>query len=157
MSPLLQPLHLLLMMFAGWVNRYQLDVIDYLQEKNRVLKGRSPPSLNRCRTSPTCPKSACARAKDVECAGDSSHSRHALAMVSRTRCVTRHCLVAAGDLRPRCSRRSAPTRAACYAPRRIGVYVVYLSRRQIPLAVSAFVAFASAAGAGCHEPIQTKP
>ena len=29
-----------LMMFAGWVNRHQLDVIDYLQEENRVLKER---------------------------------------------------------------------------------------------------------------------
>jgi len=37
---LLQPLHLLLMMFAGWVNRHQLDVIDYLKEENRVLKER---------------------------------------------------------------------------------------------------------------------
>ena len=35
---LLQPLHLPLMMFAGWVNRHQLDVIDYLQEENRLLK-----------------------------------------------------------------------------------------------------------------------
>jgi len=40
MSSLLQPLHLLLMMFAGWVNRHQLDVIEYLQEENRVLKER---------------------------------------------------------------------------------------------------------------------
>jgi putative transposase len=40
MSSLLQPLHLLLMMFAGWVNRHQLDMIDYLQEENRVLKER---------------------------------------------------------------------------------------------------------------------
>src|SRR5207247_9111334 len=40
MSSLLQPLHLLLMMFAGWVNRHQLDVIDYLQEENRVFKER---------------------------------------------------------------------------------------------------------------------
>ena len=40
MSTLLQPLHLLLMMFAGWVNSHQLDVIDYLQEENRVLKER---------------------------------------------------------------------------------------------------------------------
>src|ERR1700674_1928681 len=38
MSSLVQPLHLLLMMFSGWVNRHQLDVIDYLQEENRVLK-----------------------------------------------------------------------------------------------------------------------
>jgi len=40
MSSLLQPLHLLLMMFAGWVNRHQLDLIDYLQEENRLLKER---------------------------------------------------------------------------------------------------------------------
>lgn len=40
MSSLLPPLHLLLMMFAGWVNRHQLNVIEYLQEENRVLKER---------------------------------------------------------------------------------------------------------------------
>jgi hypothetical protein len=28
------------MMFAGWINRHQLAVIDYLQEENRVLKER---------------------------------------------------------------------------------------------------------------------
>jgi hypothetical protein len=27
-------------MFAGWVNRYQLDLIDYNQEENRLLKER---------------------------------------------------------------------------------------------------------------------
>jgi putative transposase len=40
MSSLLQPLHLLMMMFAGWVNRHQLDLIDYLQEESRLLKKR---------------------------------------------------------------------------------------------------------------------
>lgn len=40
MPSLLQPLHLLLMMFAGWVNRHQLDAVDYLREENRVLKER---------------------------------------------------------------------------------------------------------------------
>ena len=40
MSSLLPPLHLLLMMFAGWVNRHRLNVIEYLQEENRVLKER---------------------------------------------------------------------------------------------------------------------
>jgi integrase-like protein len=40
MSPLLQPLQMLLLMFAGWLNRHQLDVIEYLQEENRVLKER---------------------------------------------------------------------------------------------------------------------
>jgi len=37
LSPALQ---LLLMMFAGWVNRQQLEVIEYLQEENRLLKER---------------------------------------------------------------------------------------------------------------------
>jgi len=40
MSPLLLPFQLVLLMFAGWVNRHQLDVIEYLQQENRVLKKR---------------------------------------------------------------------------------------------------------------------
>jgi hypothetical protein len=32
------PLQFLLMLFAGWVNRRQLDMIDYLKEKDRVLR-----------------------------------------------------------------------------------------------------------------------
>src|SRR5271168_5265351 len=40
MFPPFQPLQLLLVIFAGWVNRHQLDVIDYLREENRVLKER---------------------------------------------------------------------------------------------------------------------
>jgi transposase InsO family protein len=40
MSPLLLPFQLVLLMFAGWVNRHQLDLIEYLQEENRVLKER---------------------------------------------------------------------------------------------------------------------
>jgi hypothetical protein len=40
MSPSFAPLKLLLVMFAGWVNRHQLDVIEYLQEENRMLKER---------------------------------------------------------------------------------------------------------------------
>ena len=35
---LLLPFQLVLLMFSGWVNRHQLDVIEYLQEENRVLK-----------------------------------------------------------------------------------------------------------------------
>jgi hypothetical protein len=31
---------MLLSVFAVWVNRHQLDVIEYLQEENRVLKQR---------------------------------------------------------------------------------------------------------------------
>ena len=33
-----EALQLLLQLFAGWVSRQQLDVIDYLQEENRVLR-----------------------------------------------------------------------------------------------------------------------
>ena len=33
-----QPLQFLLLVFAGWVNRKQLEVIDYLKEENRVLR-----------------------------------------------------------------------------------------------------------------------
>jgi transposase InsO family protein len=40
MSPPFPPLQLLLVIFAGWVNRHLLDVIEYLQEENRVLKER---------------------------------------------------------------------------------------------------------------------
>ena len=40
MTAAIQPLHLLLMMFSGWVNRRQLDVIEYLKEENRILKER---------------------------------------------------------------------------------------------------------------------
>ncbi len=32
------PLHFLLLMFAGWVNRQQNQVVDYLLEENRVLR-----------------------------------------------------------------------------------------------------------------------
>lgn len=33
---------ILLVALAGWVNRYQLDVIDYLREENRILKEHLP-------------------------------------------------------------------------------------------------------------------
>jgi|ERR1700722_16635017 len=36
----MSPLPLRLRMLAGWVNRHQLDVIENLQEENRVLKER---------------------------------------------------------------------------------------------------------------------
>ena len=40
MSPPFEPLQLLLVMFAGWVNLHQLDLIAYLQEENCVLTER---------------------------------------------------------------------------------------------------------------------
>ena len=38
MSNVIQPFHLLVIALAGWLNRHQQDVIDYLIEENRVLK-----------------------------------------------------------------------------------------------------------------------
>ena len=32
------PLQFLMLIFAGWVNRHQKDVIEYLQEENRALR-----------------------------------------------------------------------------------------------------------------------
>jgi putative transposase len=32
------PLQFLMLVFAGWVNRHQHDVIEYLQEENRALR-----------------------------------------------------------------------------------------------------------------------
>jgi hypothetical protein len=33
-----KPMGMLLMMLAGWVNRHQQDVIEYLKEENKVLR-----------------------------------------------------------------------------------------------------------------------
>ena len=38
MTNIIQPLHLLVIALAGWLNRHQQAVIDYLIEENRVLK-----------------------------------------------------------------------------------------------------------------------
>jgi transposase InsO family protein len=35
-----QPLQFILMLFAGWINRRQLEAIEYLKEENRLLKER---------------------------------------------------------------------------------------------------------------------
>ena len=32
------PLQFLMLIFAGWANRHQQDVIEYLQEENRALR-----------------------------------------------------------------------------------------------------------------------
>src|ERR1700704_6765276 len=32
------PLQFLLLVFAGWVNRRQVEILEYLQEENRVLR-----------------------------------------------------------------------------------------------------------------------
>ena len=38
MPPLSHPLRFVLIALAGWMNQQQRDVIDYLQEENRVLR-----------------------------------------------------------------------------------------------------------------------
>ena len=38
MSNAIQPFHLLVIALAGWLNRQQQAVIDYLIEENRVVK-----------------------------------------------------------------------------------------------------------------------
>ena len=38
MRPALDPFRLLLISLAGWLNQRQQDVIDYLQEENRILR-----------------------------------------------------------------------------------------------------------------------
>jgi putative transposase len=40
MYSLPRPVQVLLLMLVGWINHHQLDVIEYLQEENRVLKER---------------------------------------------------------------------------------------------------------------------
>jgi hypothetical protein len=38
MEPLSPPLAFIVLLFAGWVNRQQQAIIDYLLEENRVLR-----------------------------------------------------------------------------------------------------------------------
>ncbi len=38
MANVIQPLHLLVIALAGWLNNHQQAVIDYLIEENRILK-----------------------------------------------------------------------------------------------------------------------
>ena len=38
MTPVIQPFHLLVIALAGWLNRQQQVVLDYLIEESRVLK-----------------------------------------------------------------------------------------------------------------------
>ena len=40
MTNIIQPLHLLIIALAGWLNRHHQDIIDYLIEENHVLKDR---------------------------------------------------------------------------------------------------------------------
>jgi len=40
MTPVIQPFHFLVIALAGWFNRQQQVVIDYLIAENRVLKAQ---------------------------------------------------------------------------------------------------------------------
>lgn len=40
MFPTIHPLQLLLTLLAGWINRWQIEAIEYLKEENRPLKER---------------------------------------------------------------------------------------------------------------------
>ena len=46
MKNAISPLHLLILAVAGWLNRHQQRILDYLKEENRVFKqqlgGRRP-------------------------------------------------------------------------------------------------------------------
>ena len=48
MVPLSYPLRFLLVAIAGWIHQQQRDVIDYLQEENRVLREQIGPRRLRC-------------------------------------------------------------------------------------------------------------
>jgi hypothetical protein len=45
MPPLPHPLRFVLIALAGWMHQQQRDVIDYLQEENRVLREQLGPGL----------------------------------------------------------------------------------------------------------------
>ena len=47
MSPFPQVLQFLVVAVAGWINQQQRDVIDYLQEENRVLREQLGPGRLR--------------------------------------------------------------------------------------------------------------
>ena len=62
------PLQLLLVTLAGWINRHQQHVIEYLVEENRVLKGQ----MNGRRLRLTDGTSAAASPPKADDSGDGS-------------------------------------------------------------------------------------
>lgn len=45
MNPVLQPWHLLVVVFAGWVNCRQQEVIDYIRTENQILGVQLRPEI----------------------------------------------------------------------------------------------------------------
>jgi hypothetical protein len=72
-------------MFSGWVNRHQSDVIEYLQEENRVLKERL--GGQRIRFTDAERRRLARKAQGVERACNARHAEHTAAMVPRAYCV----------------------------------------------------------------------
>jgi hypothetical protein len=56
MTPL--PLQLPLLIFAGWVNRQQQEMIDYLQEENREQTAAGHVAEREVRAGPRAPESS---------------------------------------------------------------------------------------------------
>ena len=89
MSPLLLPFQFVLLMFSGWVNRHQLDVIEYLQEEDRVLKERLGgwrirfTDVERRRLA----RKAQLLGRKVLKERNAGHAGHAVEMVPRADCV----------------------------------------------------------------------
>ncbi len=46
-----KPMGMLLMMVAGWINRHQQDVIVYLKEESKVLRGKLGKGVPKIRVS----------------------------------------------------------------------------------------------------------
>jgi hypothetical protein len=46
----IQPLHFILTLLAGWINRRRLDAIEYLKEEKRLLKERLAAEASASRT-----------------------------------------------------------------------------------------------------------
>ncbi len=63
-----RPLHFLLLLFAGWVNRRQLDVINYLKMENQVLREQLSGRRLRFTDDPR-PLLRCSRIGEGSCRG----------------------------------------------------------------------------------------
>src|SRR5262245_8206950 len=73
MDPLPPPITFLVLVFAGWVNRQQQAVIDYLLEENRVLRAaHGPRRLHLTDESATAPRGERQGARPTPC----GHRRH---------------------------------------------------------------------------------
>ena len=75
----LLPVRLLLVTLAGWVNRHQQHVIEYLVEENRALREQRPAPPPRVERPAT-------RSPGFETGGDDRDARHDPALVPAADC-----------------------------------------------------------------------